>query len=162
MVPPGLAELKSNANGVGGDIEGRDDIIRCKFPEFDSGSVIVKVVHSHGLEVEFLLDEVDLAVCDFELPLQDPLDVVDVHSQFLFDGVDAHVLGLDVWPSKALQTPVCLQQIRLELLAEIDHIRAEGVEAVFLVLGDLVKYFLDFGEDLVEDEHLFIEKAIRE
>jgi hypothetical protein len=119
-----FAELEGDADGAGGDTEGWDHIIGGELAEFYLESVLVQIVDDHGLEVEFLLDEVYLKVVNFVAPFENPLDVVDVHPQLFPDAIDAQLLELHLRPAEALQAAVGLQQVGFEFIIEIDHIRA--------------------------------------
>lgn len=72
-------------------------------------------------------------------------------SHLLSNAIEVHLLELDVGSSEALQASVGLQEVRLELFSEIDHVGTEGVKGVFLVLRDSIKNFFRFFQDLVEN-----------
>jgi len=64
--------------------------------------MIVKVIDSHRFEVELLFDEVDLQVVHFVIPLENPLNIVDVDLELLPDVINVHMLKLNIRSTEAL------------------------------------------------------------
>jgi hypothetical protein len=161
MASSGLAELESQSDCVGGYVEGRHHIVGRKLSQFIFDSVIVKIVETHRFKVKFLFDEVYLQIVHFVFSLQHPLNVIDVNLQLFSNAVDISMLELDVWSSKALETPVGLQQIWFELFTEINHVSTQRVKIVLLVGDDFGEYLLALLKNLIENLDLLVEETIR-
>ena len=153
VVAAGLGELEGDADGGGGEGEGGNGVVGRELAEVLPHAVLVGV-DGDGLVADLLLAEGHLQVADLVLPLQDPLHAVQVRPQLVLYAVQRSALELHLRLAEALQAPVGLQQVRLELPAEVDHVRAQTVQPVLLSAHCLGEDLLGLGEHGCEERCL--------
>ena len=80
MISSDFVKLKVDSDSISCDAKGGNSIIGGVLPELNLVPVIIQVVDDHCLEIDLFLNEVDLKVVQLVFPLEDPFNIVDMHS----------------------------------------------------------------------------------